>query len=80
MIQVLIGFVFIALILLIMRISNLNVQVAHLDEQMSDLVTHDYLRSVLMMSKDRMTPEDMQAELDKMKKRLTNTELGSDKE
>lgn len=48
--RLVLGFVVLALILLIMRISYINDKLRNVDEQLSDLVTHAYLHNYLDLS------------------------------
>ena len=78
--KLVLGFIFIALILLIMRISHLNEKIASMDEQLSDFVTHEYLEEFIQIKHGTLSKTEMQTEIQNIKERLrTQAETGDQK-
>jgi len=68
------GFIFIALILLIMRISNLNEKIAIMDEQLSDFVTQEYLSELTQIQENKLSRKEMEDEVVKMNMNINRTQ------
>lgn len=68
MLKFALALLFIALVLLIMRISQLNDKIAMLDEQTSDFVTHTHMTEIIK----NLNPEEMEKEVAKLRKGLSN--------
>jgi predicted Holliday junction resolvase-like endonuclease len=71
MLKLVLAFVFIALILLIMRISNLNTKIATMDEQLSDFVTQEYLTEFMELKSTNT--KELELQVEEMKQRMANT-------
>jgi predicted Holliday junction resolvase-like endonuclease len=66
----LIGFLLVALILLIMRISNINEKLDLMDENLSDKVSHEYFDRFYELQQQKFTPEEMKSQVAEMKEKL----------
>ena len=69
--KLLLGFILVALVLLIMRISQLNDKIASMDEQLSDFVTNDYLLDIMdIMQLKQGSLKDIEQMITEMKQNL----------
>lgn len=73
MLKLLVVFVFVALVLLIMRVSNLNGKIASMDQQLSDLATHEYVQELIDIRTKQTTATSMAAEIAALKARIQNS-------
>lgn len=71
----LIGFVLVALILLIMRISNINEKLDSMDEHLSDKVTYNYFDSFYELQQQKLSPQEMKSQVAAMKEKIKTTTL-----
>jgi len=69
MIKIIIAFVFVALLLLIMRVSHLNEHVSSIDEQLSDYATRDYIDEYIKLRASSPSSMYMKGEVNKLKEK-----------
>ena len=63
MLRVLLAILFGTLLLLIMRVSHLNDKISSMDQQLSDVVTHDYLDDFYEIHRYKLTPTRLRSRM-----------------
>lgn len=76
MIKFAVGFVFIALVLLIMRISDLNEEIALVKNEIRGHVTHRYIDDMVELSSKRCDGDDLRAGVREMKSNMADPNRG----
>jgi predicted Holliday junction resolvase-like endonuclease len=73
MLIILVAFIFISLILLIMRVSQLNVKILSVDQQLSDVVCHEYLDDYMSIQKKDLSRQEMDEKISELRHKFTTS-------